>query len=169
MNRLEKVTDENERLSEELKFKEQKVQSLQKRFVKTNSCYVRSYCILLKQKETKTTTNELTSNKWNGDLTIGWNSDWINSGILRNTQRLSLRILVCFTSLIYLLSRICLLPFRVEELMLSLDESSEALHRNLKQKEKENRNLERRYRNEKSDWKRNVKLYSWVRGLLQLL
>ena len=32
--RLEKVTDENERLTEELKFKEQKVQSLQKRFVK---------------------------------------------------------------------------------------------------------------------------------------
>ena len=32
-NRLEKVTEENERLSEELKFKEQKVQSLQKRLV----------------------------------------------------------------------------------------------------------------------------------------
>ena len=44
-----------------------------------------------------------------------------------------------------------LLAFRVEELMLNLDESSEALHRNLKEKEKENRNLERRYRNEKSD------------------
>ena len=53
--------------------------------------------------------------------------------------------------------------------MLNLDESSEALHRNLKEKEKENRNLERRYRNEKSDWKRNVKLYSWVQGLLRLL
>lgn len=37
--------------------------------------------------------------------------------------------------------------------MLNLDESSEALHRNLKEKEKENRNLERRYRNEKSDLK----------------
>ena len=35
--------------------------------------------------------------------------------------------------------------------MLNLDESSEALHRNLKEKEKENRNLERRYRNEKTD------------------
>ena len=35
--------------------------------------------------------------------------------------------------------------------MLNLDESSEALHRNLKVKEKENRNLERRYGNEKSD------------------
>lgn len=33
---------------------------------------------------------------------------------------------------------------RVEELMLSLDESSESLNRNLKEKEKENRNLERR-------------------------
>ena len=33
INRLEKVTDENERLAEEFKFKEQKVQSLQKRFV----------------------------------------------------------------------------------------------------------------------------------------
>ena len=44
-----------------------------------------------------------------------------------------------------------MLAFRVEELMLNLDESSEALHRNLKEKEKENRNLERRYRNEKSD------------------
>ena len=32
-NRLEKVTDENERISEELKFKEQKVQSLQRRLV----------------------------------------------------------------------------------------------------------------------------------------
>ena len=53
--------------------------------------------------------------------------------------------------------------------MLNLDESSEALHRNLKEKEKENRNLERRYRNEKSDWKRNGKLYSWVQGLLRLL
>ena len=53
--------------------------------------------------------------------------------------------------------------------MLNLDESSEALHRNLKEKEKENRNLERRYRNEKSDWKRNVQLYSWVQGLLRLL
>ena len=52
LKRLEKVTDENERLSEELKFKEQKVQSLQKRFVKTNS-YVRFYC-LLKIKETTT-------------------------------------------------------------------------------------------------------------------
>lgn len=36
-NRLEKVTDENERISEELKFKEQKVQSLQRRFVKNIS------------------------------------------------------------------------------------------------------------------------------------
>ena len=53
--------------------------------------------------------------------------------------------------------------------MLNLDESSEALHRNLKEKEKENRNLERRYRNQKSDWKRNGKLYSWVQGLLRLL
>ncbi|XP_078351511.1 uncharacterized protein LOC144636228 isoform X2 [Oculina patagonica] len=33
---------------------------------------------------------------------------------------------------------------RVEELMLSLDESSETLNKNLKEKEKENRNLERR-------------------------
>lgn len=33
---------------------------------------------------------------------------------------------------------------RVEELMLSLDESSETLHKNLKEKEKENKNLERR-------------------------
>ena len=60
LKRLEKVTDENERLSEELKFKEQKVQSLQKRFVKTNSCYVQFYC-MLKIKET-TTKNRLTSN-----------------------------------------------------------------------------------------------------------
>ena len=36
-NRLEKVTDENERISEELKFKEQKVQSLQRRFVENIS------------------------------------------------------------------------------------------------------------------------------------
>ena len=36
-NRLEKVTDENERMSEELKFKEQKVQSLQRRFVENIS------------------------------------------------------------------------------------------------------------------------------------
>lgn len=36
---------------------------------------------------------------------------------------------------------------RVEELMLSLDESSETLHKNLKEKEKENKNLERRYDN----------------------
>lgn len=34
--------------------------------------------------------------------------------------------------------------FRVEELMLSLDESSDTLNKNLKEKEKENRNLERR-------------------------
>ena len=34
--------------------------------------------------------------------------------------------------------------FRVEELMFTLDESSEALNKNLKEKEKENRNLERR-------------------------
>ena len=58
LKRLEKVTDENERLSEELKFKEQKVQSLQKRFVKTNSCYVRFYCMFM-----TATTNGLTSNK----------------------------------------------------------------------------------------------------------
>ena len=36
-NRLEKVTDENERISEELKFKEQKVQSLQRRLVQNIS------------------------------------------------------------------------------------------------------------------------------------
>ena len=51
LNRLEKVTDENERLAEELKFKEQKVQSLQKRFVRTNSCYIRFYCMLMKKKK----------------------------------------------------------------------------------------------------------------------
>ena len=34
--------------------------------------------------------------------------------------------------------------FRVEELMLSLDESSETLSKNLKEKEKENKHLERR-------------------------
>lgn len=33
---------------------------------------------------------------------------------------------------------------RVEELMLSLDESSDTLNKNLKEKEKENKNLERR-------------------------
>ena len=33
---------------------------------------------------------------------------------------------------------------RVEELMLSLDENSETLNKNLKEKEKEIRNLERR-------------------------
>lgn len=38
----------------------------------------------------------------------------------------------------------CFVVVRVEELMLSLDENSETLNKNLKEKEKEIRNLERR-------------------------
>ena len=38
----------------------------------------------------------------------------------------------------------CFIVVRVEELMLSLDENSETLNKNLKEKEKEIRNLERR-------------------------
>ena len=38
----------------------------------------------------------------------------------------------------------CFVFVRVEELMLSLDENSETLNKNLKEKEKEIRNLERR-------------------------
>ena len=38
----------------------------------------------------------------------------------------------------------CFVVVRVEELMFSLDENSETLNKNLKEKEKEIRNLERR-------------------------
>ena len=38
----------------------------------------------------------------------------------------------------------CFVVVRVEELMLSLDENSETLNKNFKEKEKEIRNLERR-------------------------